>query len=107
MAKPFAKAFYKSKAWLQCRDAYIASVQGLCETCLRKGKVRPGKILHHKIELTPDNINDPSITLGWDNLEYDCQECHNAKHFATNPVVREGLCFDKDGDLVQTPPINN
>ena len=67
MAKPFAIQFYKSKAWQKCRAAYIQSVFGLCEKC-----GRPGWIVHHKIKLTPANINDPNVTLNWDSLEYLC-----------------------------------
>ena len=32
--KPWAKQFYNSKEWQACREAYIASKQGLCERCL-------------------------------------------------------------------------
>ena len=75
MAKEWAKAFYKSKEWKECRAAYIQSVNGLCERCLKKGIVNPGYIVHHKIHLTPENINNSEITLNWDNLEYVCKEC--------------------------------
>ena len=65
MAKEFAKAFYNSKRWKDCRRAYIAKRiaidGGMCETCHEV----PGYIVHHKIELTPDNINDPDIALGF------------------------------------------
>ena len=44
---------------------------GMCETC----GTRPGKIVHHKVWITPDNINNPDVTLNLDNLKYDCQEC--------------------------------
>ena len=58
MAKEFARAFYNSKRWKDCRRAYIAkriSIDGgMCETCHEV----PGYIVHHKIELTPDNISD-------------------------------------------------
>ena len=79
--KEYARAFYKSTAWQQCRAAYIKSVGGLCERCLSEGKIVPGYIVHHKCYLTPDNINDPSVSLNFDNLEYLCQECHNQEHF--------------------------
>ena len=70
MAKDWAKAFYKSAAWQDCRSAYIQSVFGLCERC-----GVPGAEVHHIIYLTPDNINDPYIALSWDNLELLCHEC--------------------------------
>jgi len=93
--QPFAEAFYKSKAWLDCRGAYISSVLGLCEKC-----GAGGKIAHHIIELTPLNINDPSITLNFDNLQLLCQDCHNKVRGQTD-AVREGLRFDENGNLVQ------
>lgn len=93
--KPFAKQFYKSKDWQRCREAYIASVFGLCE---RKGCGKPGYIVHHKIKLTPLNINDPNVTLNWDNLQYLCLDCHNREHGGASTV--EGLMFDSKGDLV-------
>ena len=103
MAREFAEAFYKSAAWLHCREAYIEHVHGLCERCHR-----PGYIVHHKIYLTPDNIADPDVALNFDNLEYLCLDCHNREHGSSDQqVTREGLAFDSFGDLrrVDTPPI--
>ena len=65
MAKEWAKSFYQSKAWRRCRDAFFISKQGLCERC-----ENPGKIVHHKIYITPNNINDPKrnsiyVVGGW------------------------------------------
>ena len=80
MAKDFAQGFYKSKAWQQCRDAYAASVGGLCEECLKDGKISAGEIVHHKIHLTPDTINDPTVSLSWDKLELVCRSCHLKLH---------------------------
>ncbi|MFZ5352753.1 MAG: HNH endonuclease [Bacillota bacterium] len=102
MAKDFAKAFYNSTAWQQCRDGYIQLVHGLCESCLRKGDYKPGKIVHHKITLTPENINNPEISLNWEHLEYDCQDCHNQEHHGNSEVTGEGLMFDANGDLIRS-----
>lgn len=78
--KEFATSFYKSKAWQKCRAAYAKSVGGLCEQCLKAGLVKPGDIVHHKVKLTPDNINDPAVALSWDNLELLCRDCHAKAH---------------------------
>lgn len=75
------KGFYKTSAWLKCRDGYIKHVGGLCERCLARGLIVPGYIVHHKVHLNQWNITDPSITLSWDNLEYLCHDCHNKEHF--------------------------
>lgn len=81
--KDFAKGFYKSKAWQDTRRAYSKSVGGLCEECLRSGIYRPGEIVHHKEKLSPENINNPIITLSWDNLELLCRDCHAKAHSST------------------------
>lgn len=93
--KEWAKSFYKSRAWRKCRDAFFIAKHGLCERCSG-----PGKIVHHKIWLTPDNINDPDISLDWNNLELLCQTCHNREHHSVSPVA-EGLRFDEQGNLVR------
>jgi len=80
MAKEFSESFYKSKTWQKCRASYIKSVGGMCEDCLKKGIVRPGQIVHHIINITEQNINDPSITLDWSNLRYVCRDCHASEH---------------------------
>ena len=80
MAKEFAKQFYKSQAWQDCRIAYSKSVGGLCEDCIEKGIYTPGKVVHHKTSLTPENILNPDISLGWNNLRLVCQDCHAKEH---------------------------
>lgn len=92
--KPFAKRFYKSDAWKRCRAAYFNSKHGLCEKC---GK--PGKIVHHLTELTPENISDPVIALSWDNLQLLCQVCHNRVDVPA--ATAEGLRFDERGYVVR------
>lgn len=76
----YTSYFYKTKAWQNCRDSYMKYKGGLCELCLAKGIYRPAEIVHHKIHLTPDNINDPAITLNWDNLQALCRDCHGEVH---------------------------
>ena len=80
--KEFAKAFYKSAAWKRCRDGYAKAAGGLCERCLEKGLYNPGEIVHHKTALTPDNVNNPAVTLAWDNLQLVCRNCHAELHGA-------------------------
>ena len=78
--KDYAKGFYKSKAWKQCREAYARSRGGLCERCYQRGRYVPGVIVHHKTYITPDTVSDPNIALDWDNLELLCRECHAKEH---------------------------
>lgn len=80
MAKEFAGNFYVTQAWKKCRNAYISYAGGLCERCLRNGLIVPGKIVHHKIHLTPETIKDPRMAYGFDNLELLCEACHADEH---------------------------
>lgn len=58
--------------------------------------------MHHKILLTPNNINNPEISLNHAHLQYLCLECHNIEHGAkTVGVIREGLMFDIAGNVVE------
>lgn len=102
MAREFAKAFYKSKAWKNTRAAYFAFRNGLCEHCLSRGRYTPGEIVHHKIHLTPKNIDNPVITLGFNNLELVCRECHAKEHpeiYGERPEPR--VAFDADGNVIR------
>lgn len=103
MAKEFAKKFYRSKAWKKCRKSYIAKRKsidgGVCERC----KDNIGYIVHHKEELTIYNINDSSITLNHDNLEYVCKVCHDNEHDfgrGKKSFTRKGYKFNEKGELI-------
>lgn len=98
--QPWAKKFYHSQAWLDCRAAYIAGRiridGGLCEEC----GIHHGKIVHHTVWLTPKNVGDPSITLNPALLRYVCKKCHDNEHLRT----KQSRCrFDSDGNLL--PPV--
>ncbi len=57
-------------------------------------------MVHHKVELTPGNINRYDIALGSDNLVSLCHECHNKRH-GTDMAVADGFMFDESGQLVR------
>lgn len=48
--------------------------------CLGMGLYTPGTVVHHKIFLSPDNIGNPDITLGWGNLMLLCADHHAEAH---------------------------
>lgn len=102
MAKPFAEKFYKSFAWRDCRNSYAAYRGHLCEACLRRGVLARGEIVHHKTELTPDNIDDPSIALNWDNLELLCRFCHAEVHDQRKNCRR--FSIGPDGEIIIIDP---
>lgn len=106
--KEFAKTFYKSKAWQQCRRSYIAKRRmidgGVCEVCHQ----RIGYIVHHKEHLTPDNINDPETTLNHENLSYECKQCHDEHegHGIKRKTNGLRIVFDEEGQPIIIPPKN-
>jgi len=97
MARDFSKSFYNSKEWKRVRQAYISSKFGICERCGNPNS----KQVHHKIYLTPENINDPNITLDSNNFELLCDICHQKEHNEKYSATEWGLCFDSNGDLVR------
>lgn len=90
MARDFSRAFYNSRAWQQCREAYKSFSGGLCERCLSYGIVTAGEEVHHIQPLTPKNIGDPNITLSFDNLMLLCRGCHMAVHSEMTDATRAG-----------------
>lgn len=92
--------FIKSFAWEKCSESYMTYVNGLCEECRRNGKLTPAEEVHHKIKLTPLNVNNPEISLNWDNLEALCKECHMKKHRKTKRWK-----VDEEGNVTLIAPL--
>lgn len=78
--RDFAKDFYKSTAWQACRASYLKQARGLCEQCLKRGIYTAADTVHHITHITPQNINDPSVTLNPANLMALCRDCHADIH---------------------------
>ena len=96
----WAREFYLGKAWRACRRAYLAAKRWQCERCSTPDNPVPAKVVHHRQYITQDNINDPSVTLSWDNLQALCQDCHNEIHHARERGDR--YSFGEDGAIL--PP---
>ena len=45
-------------------------------------------------ELTPDNINDPAVSLSWSNLRLLCRDCHAKRHARGVDTVWTGGASD-------------
>lgn len=95
------KSFYQSKQWQTTRTLYLKTVNGLCEDCLAKGIYTPAEHIHHLKHLNSNNINDPRIAYGFDNLRAVCIECHNKRHAQPK---QERYTFDEHGNVVYIPP---
>lgn len=98
MAKEYAIKFYSSNSWIKCRLGFMQSKNFVCDRCNGVGY-----IAHHKKHITPENINDPNITLNWANLQCLCLECHNAVHGNSEAFVN-GVSFDNDGNIILDTP---
>lgn len=104
MAKPFAKKLYHSKKWQKVRAAAIIRDKGMCQY---PGCNRPAEEVHHIIELTPANIDDPAVALAMDNLMSVCRDCHFKIHREKayeafqrqrkKRILKDGLWFDENG----------
>ena len=108
--------FYRTPQWFRTSNSYRKHVFNICERCgtptWRKNDknyirlkeqgedVRFG-IVHHKVHLNDLNINDPYITLSFDNLELLCIECHNKEHMSKVSEVREDIQFDEEGRVIK------
>lgn len=94
------QTFYASKEWRSFRLTLIlerSEGKGgvICEKC-RKLIVNPIDIhAHHKIELTPENVHDYSISLNPDNIELICHDCHDKEHhrFGHKPPKKVYLVY--------------
>ena len=98
MAQPWAKAFYKSKAWQSIRRQALKR-DGY--TCARCGATATE--VHHRVELTPQNIGNPMVSLNLNNLESLCHDCHAMitaqEHGFVAVDCKKGFYFDENGQL--------
>ncbi len=95
MAKQFAKAFYASKAWKETRKQVLKRDMFTCADCYGRANE-----VHHKTELTPENINDVRISLNPDNLISLCGNCHKKRTLGKGDVDCD-YCFDENGQVVR------
>lgn len=110
MSYGIRRKFYLSKAWRDARKTVWLKQNLLCARChkpvyvdgiseyIPKGQRRIG-IVHHKTYLDNNNIYNKDITLGIDNLEGLCKDCHEKEH-ARGQGIRKGYRFDENGNLI-------
>jgi 5-methylcytosine-specific restriction endonuclease McrA len=77
----------------------ISKSHGICSSCGKPFNSRD-LIVHHKIHLNEDNINNPEIALNLNNLEVLCINCHNSTH-AKNEDMNRDMKFDENGNIVE------
>lgn len=111
MSYGIRQKFYQSKAWEDVRKTIWLKQNLLCNRCHRPVYVdgisdyipkerRLIGIVHHKEYLDETNISNLNITLGADNLEGLCIDCHNKEH-DSSVGLRKDYMFDEYGNLVK------
>ena len=101
------KAFYKSPEWRTAREIALMRDKYLCVLCAEEGKTVPAEVVHHKIHLNENNVQDPKIALSQDNLISICAKHHSDVHkgeYAKGRVFQEenpyNYTFDANGMLI-------
>lgn len=100
MALDYSKSFYNSSAWKKLRLYVCESRMWTCEECGDYGDQ-----VHHIIPITPENIDNPDVTLNERNLQLLCEECHNSKR-RIEKDINDGLEFDELGNLIKSPLVD-
>lgn len=110
MSSGARRYFYNSKLWNNVRKNVWLKQNLLCSVCgkpvyvdgisdyLPKEKRRTG-IVHHKIWLDNNNLDDDNVTINENNLIGVCFACHSAIHSGTG-VTRKEVQFDDEGNLI-------
>ena len=94
-----ATAFYKTGAWLRCRELALTRDLYLCQVCLpNKGPIHANTV-HHVIHLK----DDPSKALDLDNLISVCPSCHNTLH----PEKRHGTKVKPISNKIKVFTVNS
>lgn len=94
------KSFYASSAWINLRLLLINERGNKCEHCKDIIPRSRDLIGHHLIELTPENVQDHTISLNPEQIEIVCFDCHNKEH------KRFGYQGKKEVYLVYGPPMS-
>ena len=97
--------FYRSKAW----QALLRKIKSerlnqdgdiVCEYCGKPIIKKFDCIGHHKIHLTPQNVNDVNVSLNPDNVALVHHRCHNQIH---NKFFNQN---DRKVYIVYGPPLS-
>lgn len=68
--------FYKSDEWKRVKTLALVRDKGLCQWCMREGRIRPADVVHHIAEVK----QEWNKRLDINNLVSLCHECHNRHH---------------------------
>lgn len=92
----------RGRRWMAIRERIKQRDCGLCQECRRKGRIKAGTQVDHRVALTNDGTNDD------DNLELLCGDCHDAKTNADlghKPMVTIGADGWPIDDASKSAPV--
>lgn len=81
-------AFYTGKPWRELSFTLKTAAHGKCQRCGTIVEDMKYLIGHHKVELTEENVDDPSVSLNPVLIEIICLTCHNKEHRRFGHVKR-------------------
>lgn len=99
MAKKFSDKFYHSKQWKDTRRMILHRDHYTCANCSKRAEE-----VHHKTELTEENIHDINITLNPNNLISLCHDCHTRRTKGIDGDIAGDYCFDEQGQVIRSTP---
>lgn len=70
------QAIYVSTRWKRVRKVALTKANGLCEVCIKQGKIKYSDEVHHIIPIK----DDISKAYSLDNLICLCRSCHREAH---------------------------
>ncbi len=94
------KAFYNSQTWINFRQVIIAERGLVCEYCHKPITNVTDAILHHKKELTIENVDDVMVSLNPNNITIVHSGCHNKMHHRWGNIIEHNVY------LVYGPPLS-
>lgn len=102
------RQFYKSNQWQEFREIFIDKEleekgELICERCKKHIYEKSDCVLHHIVPLNESNVNDPSISVNFDNIELLHKSCHNIKHEKGYRFY--GFKSERKSTLVFGPPL--
>lgn len=74
---------YNDSRWRPIREAVLQRDGGLCQECLKEGRLTPCNEVHHKVSPFQRGLSQADFDFyAWDlsNLEAICRDCHAAIH---------------------------
>lgn len=71
-----SRKFYNSSTWAKARSLALKRDNYLCQSCLKKKRIRAAEVVHHVKELA----DHPELATTLENLISWCNECHTRHH---------------------------